>query len=82
MAIRPQQLDKEYTKRLDYFETVIDAALVKHKGSPTTSIHVDVPSGMTYADWEVLKLRYFNAGWNEATYHSDQREGEWLTFKA
>jgi hypothetical protein len=80
MAIGPNQLNASFKAELDTFENIIDQRLVNQKLAPTSILSVDVPSGMSFAHFQIIKERYLKAGWEDVKWNSDQREGDWLTF--
>jgi len=82
MAVSPKILEEEYQLRLKAFEANIDSSLLKRKNESINEIFIDPQSQMNSKDWEYLRPRYIEAGWKEAEYHSEQREGGWLTLKA
>jgi hypothetical protein len=81
MAISPQQLNEAFLKEVKAFEERIDQNLSSRTIAKGKSISLDVPSGMTYIHFEILKTRYISAGWSDVKLESDQREGSWLSFK-
>jgi hypothetical protein len=80
MAIGPNQLNENFMAEVDFFEGKIDRALANKKVAPKSSINVDVPTGMSYSHYQILKERYIKAGWTDVKWYSDQREGCWLSF--
>ena len=81
MAISPQQLNEAFLKEVKALEERIDQNLSSRTIAKGKSISLDVPSGMTYTHFEILKTRYISAGWSDVKLESDQREGSWLSFK-
>ena len=81
MAISPQQLNEAFLKEVKDFEDRIDKALSSRSISKGSSLSLDVPSGMSYKHFEILKTRYISAGWSDVKWESGQREGSWLSFK-
>lgn len=62
MAVSPSQFDENLQEMYDYYEVVIDGLLVKEGLKGRGFISIYIPSRMTRDIWEVLKLRYTNAG--------------------
>jgi hypothetical protein len=80
MAIGPDRLNANFLAELDTFEARIDQVLAGKKVAPNSSVNVNVPSGMSFAHFQIIKERYIKAGWADIKWNSDQREGDWLTF--
>ena len=80
MAIGPNMLNESFMEDVEHYEKKIDQSLATRKVAPNSTVNVDVPSGMSYSHFQILKERYIKAGWGNVTWNSDQREGEWLTF--
>jgi hypothetical protein len=80
MAIGPDQLNAKFKAELDTFENIIDQRLANQKLAPNSSVNVNVPSGMSFSYFQIIKERYLKAGWAVVKWNSDQREGDWLTF--
>ena len=80
MAIGPDQLNANFKAELDTFENIIDQRLANQKLTPNSSVNVNVPSGMSFSHFQIIKERYLKAGWTDVKWNSDQREGDWLTF--
>lgn len=80
MAIGPNQLNETFMAEVDSFETRIDRELSVSKLAPNSSVNIDVPPGMSFSHFQILRERYLKAGWGEVKWNSDQREGTWLTF--
>ena len=80
MAIGPKQLNDSFLNEVSHYEERIDSSLANRRISPVGSTVVDVPRGMTYDHFKILKERYLKAGWSDVKWNSDQREGEWLSF--
>jgi len=88
MAITPKQLtaltgqDEAVVKRL---EQIIDMALAKQfrPGIEGYTACINLPEGVEYGDkfYTELIRRYAEAGW-QVKYESDQRDGDFLRFKA
>lgn len=81
MAISPRQLEDAFKDEIDYYENFIDKILSKESIKKGQTISIDIPSGFSPSHFDVLKMRYIAVGWSEVKWNSDQREGEWLTFK-
>jgi len=79
MATSPDILKKNSESEADIFEKKIDEIL-KSKNLYGTSVTIDVPEGLTYATFQILKERYESAGWKSVKWSSDQREGTSITF--
>lgn len=82
MAIGPQNLDKLYQMKLDSFESEIDQMLMHHSGTSPKNVTLTPPRGMNSSDFYLIRDRYIQAGWNDVSYHDDQRDGSYITFKA
>jgi hypothetical protein len=80
MAIGPNQLNETFMAEVDIYEKRIDNQLANLKVAPKSLVNTEVPSGMSYSHFQILKERYLKAGWGDVKWNSDQREGEWLTF--
>ena len=81
MAISPRHLDNAFKAEVDYYEEYFDKMLAKHTIIKGHSLSVDITSGFSPSHFDILKTRYIDVGWSEVKWNSDQREGEWLTFK-
>ena len=81
MAIGPNQLNENFMTEVDAFEKRIDSVLSTRKVAPNSSVSIDVPSGMSYSHFQIIKTRYISAGWGDVKWNSDQREGTWLSFE-
>ena len=82
MAISPNLLDEKFMNEVSLFERAIDRKLSTLKVSAGGSVNVDPPNTMTSTHFSILKNRYLEAGWKDVVWNSDQREGDWLSFKA
>lgn len=82
MAVKPQQLQEEFQKSIDFYEQRIDERLMRMKGRTGKSFTIDVPPGMTSEMWSFLQARYLEAGWKEVKWESYQRDGDFLRFTA
>jgi hypothetical protein len=80
MAIGPDRLNANFLAELDTFETRIDQVLAGKKVAPNSSVNVNVPSGMSFAHFQIIKERYLKAGWTDVKWNSSQMDGDWLTF--
>lgn len=80
MAIGPNQLSETFMAEVDSFEVRIDRELSSLKVAPHSAVNIDIPSGMSFSHFQILRERYLKAGWGWVKWNSDQREGEWLTF--
>jgi hypothetical protein len=80
MAISPQSLDFNFQRDVDRFEEIIDRQLVNSKLAKGGGLILDIPPGMNFSHFEILKERYIKVGWTKIEWKSDQREGDWLTF--
>jgi hypothetical protein len=81
MAISPKQLNKAFLEEADKYEALIDNELRK-KVLPVGGIcQVEVPKGMTYLHFDLLKPKYIQAGWKDIKWNSfyDQRDGDIYT---
>lgn len=81
MAISPKHLEKSFQEELKKIENEFDKQLSGYQISKGQSIHITAPSSLTWPKFEILKERYINAGWVDVIWNSDQRDGDFLTFK-
>ncbi|MCK9576245.1 MAG: hypothetical protein WC979_02255 [Candidatus Pacearchaeota archaeon] len=81
MAIGPESFKKELQATANRYEEIIDRMLSKSTVNYGNSISIDIPSGLRSDIWSILEKRYLAAGWKEAKWHSDQRDGSYLVFK-
>lgn len=80
MARGPERESKEQLLRQT--EAIIDRHLAGNNGE-YASISTDLlPDRFSITDWPALKRRYKQSGWKHAEWISDQREGDYLEFKA
>ena len=63
-------------------ESILDNQLATSKFDGNKTVTINIPSGMRTTHFQILKERYKAVGWKDVVWNSDQREGEWLTFKA
>jgi hypothetical protein len=82
MAISPKQLSENFMSEVEFYEKTLDAKLVSQKLSPNGCVNLDIPSGMRSDHLLILRQKYINAGWKDVEWNSDQRDGDWLTFKS
>lgn len=83
MAISPEMLNEKLKSEATIIEKKLDSLLSNsHFSSGGTSISISIPSGMGQNHFRILKQRYIDAGWKDVYWRSDQREGDWLEFKA
>lgn len=82
MAISPQTLRKNFHSEVDSFEKILDSTLIERKLNLGNNISISVPENMTYSHFQEIKIRYERAGWSSLSWHSDQRDGETITFIA
>ena len=82
MAISPKMLDEKFMDEVSSFEKNLDSQLATSKFSSNKTVQISIPNGMNYSHFQILKERYKAVGWSDITWNSDQREGDWLTFKA
>jgi len=83
MALGPQFLTELFQKDLKSCEEEIDRMLSENKTfGYNKTITTKVPKGMNREVFTVLKERYLAAGWKSVEWESEQRNGEWLKFKA
>jgi hypothetical protein len=83
MAISPEMLNEKLKSEATIIEKKLDHLLSNSHFSPGgSSISISIPSGMTPNHFRILKGRYIEAGWKDIVWRSEQREGEWLEFKA
>ncbi len=81
MAISPRQLEDAFKAEVDYYEDYFDKILNDKSIKKGQTISINIPSGFSTSHFNILKMRYIAVGWSEVKWNSDQREGEWLTFK-
>jgi hypothetical protein len=83
MAISPNMLNEKLKNEASIIEKKLDHLLSNSHFSPGgSSISISIPSGMTRNHFLILKQRYLDAGWKDLSWRSEQRDGEWLEFKA
>jgi hypothetical protein len=80
MAIGPNQLNESFMEEVNSFEKKIDSILSNKKVAPNSSVNIDLPSGLTYSHFQILKNRYISAGWGEVKWNRGHWAGQWLTF--
>lgn len=80
MAIAPEMLQKNFQKEVDCFESMFDSKLVKSTMYAGDSLSLGTPVGFTTKHFNVLRLRYIAAGWDDVVWRSEQRNGNWLEF--
>jgi hypothetical protein len=81
MAISPKMLDEKFMDEVSLFEKMLDSQLATSKFGTNKTVQISIPSGMSHAHFQILKERYKSVGWSDITWNSDQREGDWLTFR-
>ena len=82
MAISPKHLEEAFQAEVDSYEQHLDRILVNKKIRKGQSIDIiNIPTGMNWQHFSLLRERYKSAGWTELEWNSNQREGEWITFK-
>jgi len=83
MAISPEMLNEKLKSEATIIEKKLDHLLANsHFQSGGNTITISIPSGMTRNHFRILQRRYIDAGWKDILWKSDQREGEWLEFRA
>lgn len=82
MAISPNLLNENFMEEVSSIEKEIDQKLSVQSVRPGGSVNVDTPHRMNSTHFSILVPRYIKVGWKDVIWNSDQREGEWLTFKA
>lgn len=83
MALGPQFLTELFQKDLKSCEEEIDRMLSENKTfGYNKTITTKVPKGMNREIFAVLKEKYLAAGWKSVEWKSEQRDGDWLEFKA
>lgn len=82
MAISPEMLNEEFMREVEFYEKTLDSRLASKKLAPNGYLTLEIPSGMSSSHFEILRRRYLDVGWTEVGWQSDQREGDWLVFKA
>jgi hypothetical protein len=80
MAVSPQTLRKNFSDEVDAFEKILDSILIERKLNLGNNISISVPDNMTYSHFQEIKTRYERVGWSSLSWHSDQRDGETITF--
>ncbi len=80
MAVSPNMLSSQFIDEVDHYEKLIDKILIKKTLSPGSSISLDVPTSMTHQHFKIIRERYMSAGWCNVIWHSDQRDGDYLSF--
>jgi hypothetical protein len=80
MAISPNMLNSQFLEEVDHYEDLIDKILIRKTLSPGSSISIDVPTSMTHPHFKIIRERYISAGWGNVIWHSDQRDGDYLSF--
>ena len=81
--ITPEQAKKKAspdTVELQKLEKIIDDALVNGMVSGNKEIHIDASLFPNYATRQSIMNKYTFSGW-DVKYKSDQRDGDYLTFK-
>jgi hypothetical protein len=81
MAITPEQAAQRARpdeQKLKQLESIIDKTIITAQKTGTTATFDGRGIG-DYATRTEIMDRYRTAGWH-VEYHSDQREGDWLTF--
>jgi hypothetical protein len=81
MAISPKQLEAAFQDEVNAYEESIDKQLSKEKITTGGTVGITPPRGMSTQHFNFLRLRYIAAGWKDVVYNSDQRDGDWLSFK-
>ena len=83
MALGPQFLTELFQKDLKSCEEEIDSMLSGHTTfGQYRTITTKVPKGMNREVFTILKEKYLAAGWKSVEWKSEQRDGDWLEFKA
>jgi len=82
MAISPKLLDEKFMNEVSSFEKTLDGLLACSKFDGNKTVQMNIPSNMNQSHFQILKERYKAVGWNDVVWNSDQREGDWLSFKA
>jgi len=83
MAISPNSLNEAFLKEVDFYEKKFDVILSSQKLSLGGILAIDsIPSGYTLEHHKIIVERYKKAGWKDVVWNSDQRDGDWLTFKS
>ena len=81
MAISPKILDEKFMDEVSSFEKILDSQLATSKFDRNKSVQISIPYTMSTTHFAILKERYKAVGWMDVTWNSDQREGDWLTFR-
>lgn len=82
MAIGPELLQENFLNEVELYEKKIDSQLAVSRIFPGGYVNVSIPSGLSYSHFQILQHKYIQSGWKEVKWNSDQREGDWITFKA
>jgi hypothetical protein len=82
MAIGPELFEQKFLEEVAHAEITLDRKLKDIIGrTHNDAIYLDVPSGLSFKVFKVLKEKYIEAGWDDVVWNSDQRDGESLTFR-
>jgi hypothetical protein len=82
MAIGPEQFEQKFLEEVAHAEVTLDRKLKEAIGRKyNEAIYLDVPSGLSVKAFNVLKEKYIEAGWEDVVWHSDQRDGDSLSFR-
>ena len=82
MAVSPKQLNEEFQREVDAYESALDAKLSQKQLVTGGYLNIDIPRGMTTDHFKIIRQRYLDVGWRDVKLESDQREGQWLVFKS
>lgn len=83
MAISPEMLNEKLKSEASIIERKLDSLLSNsHFSAGGNTVSVSIPSGMTQSHFRILKQRYVDVGWKDVVWRSEQRDGDWLEFKA
>lgn len=82
MAVSPKQLNEEFQREVDAYESALDAKLSQKQLVTGGYLNIDIPRGMTTDHFKIIRQRYLDVGWRDVKWESDQREGQWLVFKS
>jgi len=80
MAVAPQSLERNLNREVDELELAIDSLLRGQKLYKGGSLTVSAPKGLGTQHFKILRDRYKATGWSDVTWHSDQRDGDYMTF--
>jgi hypothetical protein len=81
MALGPEIFNERFTEKIERIEQEIDRKLVGNSPTLEGILYIDAPRELDSLNFKIIKNKYLSAGWLDVEYHSDQRDGEWISFK-